>query len=98
MAKIRKKLIDMQDATQLSLGNSEDFKEEWEKEWQDMPEYSQSSDFQPYRTIIIHFKNQDDVDNFEKIIKQRILPKQKSYWHPEAKIRKVSDIRYFDES
>lgn len=39
--------------------------EDWEKEWQDMPEFVQPN-IMPYRTINIHFNNKNDVKKFKE--------------------------------
>jgi hypothetical protein len=53
--------------------------EHWTKEWQDMPEFIQE-DLTSFRKIVVHFKNNDDVDKFSKLIGQKITPKQPSLW------------------
>lgn len=55
----------------------------WQDHWQGMPEFEQD-DQKPFRTLIVHFKTQDDVNNFVETIKQEITDKTKSIWHPEA--------------
>ena len=55
---------------------------EWKQEWLDMPEFEQE-DRSPYRTILIHFENDKDVEEFGKLIGQKITPKKKYYWYPE---------------
>ena len=71
-------------------------KEEWKKEWKDMPEYKQK-DLRSFRRLIFHFRNQKDIDKFSKIINQKIHPKTNSYWHPKLKPRIASDKRWVDE-
>jgi hypothetical protein len=53
----------------------------WKKEWENMPE----------------FKNQNDIDEFAKLIKQKIT-KAPSLWHPQWKKRRYANKRYIDES
>ena len=50
-------------------------KKEWEKEWQDMPEFIQK-DLSSHRKIVLHFRNDEDVRAFAKLINQPISPKQ----------------------
>ena len=52
-------------------------------EWEGMPEYSQD-DKTPHRTILVHFKSDEDVDNFARAIGQVFTPRTKSVWFPEA--------------
>jgi len=67
----------------------------WEDEWQDMPEYS-NEDQKPFRTIYIHFRNQEDVNKFSEFMDQRIFPKQKSYWFPYKAKKEPIRYRYVD--
>ena len=45
--------------------------ESWKKEWQDMPEFKMK-DLTSFRKIVVHFRNQKDIDDFAKLIKQKI--------------------------
>tara|TARA_R100000501_G_C2550033_1_gene65094 strand:+ start:39 stop:314 length:276 start_codon:yes stop_codon:yes gene_type:complete len=68
-----------------------------EEEWQDMPEFIME-DQTSFRAIKIHFRNNDDVNRFSKIIKQKISPKIKSIWYPKMPKRRYANKRYVDES
>lgn len=68
----------------------------YEKEWVGMPEFVQE-DLSPFKSVTIHFRNQEDMDEFFRLLNQK-LTKRKSYWYPEAKPRKYCDKRYVDES
>ena len=72
-------------------------KEEWHAEWQGMPEFI-CEDQTSFRKIVVHFRNQDDVDAFAELLGQRITPKIPSIWHPELKPRERLKYRYADES
>ena len=37
-------------------------------------------DLTSFRKIVVHFKNNDDVDKFSKLIEQNKTPKQPSLW------------------
>ena len=50
-------------------------------EWDDMPEYDQE-DLRPHRTFYVHFRNDDDIEDFFNLIKQSYTEKTKSLWHP----------------
>ena len=69
----------------------------WENEWQDMPEFKQE-DLTSFRKMVIHFRNQNDVDEFSKLINQKITPKQKSLWFPEMPPRRYAHLRYVKEN
>ena len=51
-------------------------------EWKDMPEYDGEST--AVQTIIVHFKQQQDVDLFASIAGQNITEKTKSIWYPKT--------------
>jgi len=55
--------------------------EEWKKEWQDMPEF-EMEDLSSFRKIVVHFRNQEDIDKFAELIGQKIT-KAPSLWYPE---------------
>lgn len=67
------------------------------EEWKDMPEFVME-DLTPYRVVNVRFRCQEDVDEFERLMAQRITPKQKTIWFPYAEPRKASHLRYVDES
>jgi hypothetical protein len=68
----------------------------WQEHWQDMPEFVQE-DLRSFRKIVVHFRNQEDVDAFAELIGQTLSPKQPSTWFPKQEHRKASHLRYEDE-
>ena len=68
----------------------------WEREWRGMPEYIQR-DMHPTRSIIVHFRNEQDVQAFAKLVKARITHKTKFVWYPGIKPIKPSDMEYVEE-
>ena len=68
----------------------------WKDEWQDMPEF-EMEDLSSFRKIVVHFRNQEDIDKFAKLIGQKIT-KAPSLWYPEWEKRRYADKRYVDES
>ena len=73
---------------------SEEFK--WQDEWKDMPEFHQE-DLTSHRKIIVHFRNDEDVEKFAELLDQKITPKQKSLWYPYLGPRRYAHLRYVDE-
>lgn len=70
---------------------------EWEKEWVGMPEFTQEKQ-RPYAQIIFRFNDERDLQEFAKLIGQKLTNKTKSAWHPKL-IRGTNSIRrYVDES
>jgi hypothetical protein len=74
----------------------------WVAEWQDMPEFVQET-LEPYHTVLVRFRSQEDVDEFANLIEQKIPPpseskQTKSIWYPKAEARRKSvDKLYVDE-
>lgn len=66
-------------------------------EWGGMPEFVQE-DKTSFRSVIVHFKSQDDVNAFAELIEQRLTEKTKSVWFPKAEIETYADKRYAAES
>lgn len=60
-----------------------------------MPEFQQE-DQAAHRTIYIHFRNDEDIRDFAKIIKQKITDKTKYLWHPIQIPESTVDKRYED--
>lgn len=70
--------------------------EYWREHWKNMPEFIQE-DLQPHQSIIVHFENREDMDNFSKLINQKLTYKTKSVWYPEAEIGKIANKRYIQD-
>jgi hypothetical protein len=75
-----------------------EFYEDWEKEWQDMPEFKQLKTEKPYAQIIFRFANEKDLQDFSKIINQKLTNKTKSAWHPQIERGMNAYKIYTDES
>ena len=58
-----------------------DLENEWQKEWKNMPEFVQNKK-EPYSKIIIRFENEKDLQEFAKLINQKLTKKTKSIWFP----------------
>jgi hypothetical protein len=66
-------------------------------EWQGMPEFEQE-DKTAFQSIHVHFKTQADVEAFAELIVQKIGPKTRALWYPEAEQLDLSSELYRDES
>jgi hypothetical protein len=66
-------------------------------EWKDMPEFVQEKQ-EPYAKIIVRFETKEDLEEFSKLINQKLTQKTKSIWHPELQRGIHSAKRYVDES
>lgn len=54
---------------------------DWQSEWQSMPEFVQEQK-KPYTQIIVRFENESDLQDFARVIGQKLTKKTKSIWHP----------------
>ncbi len=66
-------------------------------EWDGMPEFIQEKK-EAYSKIIVRFDNEDDLQEFAKMIGQKLTNKTKSIWHPKLVRGINSNKRYKNES
>lgn len=71
-------------------------KNEWKKHWRGMPEYEQPKK-QSYKRLFLRFRNEEDYQEFAKLIDQKLGAKTKSIWYPEADKNDNSLLRWIDE-
>ena len=71
--------------------------EPWEEHWQGMPEYIQENR-KPWKTIPIHFENEDNLKLFAKLIDRTLTRKTKCLWYPPQEIRHMMDKRYISKT
>lgn len=67
-----------------------------EKEWVGMPEFVQEKQ-RPFAKIIFRFETEKDLDEFSKLIGQKLTKKTKSAWFPQLVRGINSNKRYVDE-
>ena len=67
------------------------------EEWKNMPEFIQEKQ-EPYAKLIVRFATQEDLEEFAKLIGQKLTQKTKSIWHPELEKGIHSARKYVDES
>lgn len=65
----------------------------FEEEWDGMPEFDQK-DVTAFRSINVHFKDQEAVDEFNRMVISNITDKTKYIWFPEIEIEKHADKEY----
>ena len=63
------------------------------EEWQGMPEFEQN-DKRAFKSVALHFKDQDAIDRFAEIIGQSITPNTRFIWFPETEIETYADKEY----
>jgi hypothetical protein len=74
----------------------EETTEEWRKYWKGMPEFVQE-DNPPYKKIIVSFRNEEDYEEFAKLISQKLTDKTKSIWYPKLDIDDNALKRWIEE-
>lgn len=75
---------------------TEEYDKEWKKHWVGMPEYVQE-DKKTYKTIYVHFRNQEDYEEFERLIDQKLTKKTKSIWYPKLDRSQNALLRWIEE-
>ena len=53
---------------------------DWKDHWHDMPEYV--SEKKIHKTVTVQFRNQEDYEDFQKLIGQNLTSKTKGIWYP----------------
>ena len=76
--------------------NIDDFNK-WKEEWKDMPEFVQE-DLTSWKSVIVHFENEDGYKEFQKLIQQKLTYKTQSIWFPKVENTKYIDKIYVNES
>lgn len=65
----------------------------WEEHWKEMPEYV-SEDLRPYKSIMVHFEDDNAMREFSALVGQKVGIKTKCIWYPEAEIGRIANKRY----
>mgnify|MGYP000026268054 CR=1 FL=1 len=65
----------------------EDFENEWQKEWKDMPEFVQENQ-KPVQQSMLCIASYDDVKKFAELLGMRVSPKTVSTWCPHRPLKK----------
>jgi hypothetical protein len=71
--------------------------EAWEETWKGMPEFSQD-DCEPFKTMLVHFRNWEDVQTFSRLLEQPISASTRFVWYPKADIEMVKNKRWVKAS
>lgn len=74
----------------------EDYKNDWQKEWEKMPEF-EYVDKEPVQQIIVSFKIFADVVEFGKLVDQSVTPNTKNMWYPKQNNIKPGNFAYVDQ-
>ena len=68
----------------------------WTEHWKGMPEYKQD-DNGPWKTIKMHFRNEEDFNEFSKLTGNNLSKKTKSAWYPKLEITKNALLRWIED-
>jgi hypothetical protein len=60
------------------------------EEWEGMPEFEMKTD--KFRSVIVHFENQESIDEFARLINQTLTDKTRSIWYPEKQKADLKDM------
>ena len=66
-------------------------------EWQDMPDFNNETK-EAYHKLIIRFRNEEDLQEFAKLLNQKLNNKTESIWHPKLQFANHYNTRYVDEN
>lgn len=77
------------------LFSEEELSKDWEQEWQNMPEYKQDRK-QAYANINVRFRNEEDLQEFAKLVDQNLNNKTQAIWYPKLDAQKLFNQRYVD--
>ena len=79
------------------LFEQSEIEKDWEKEWVGMPEYVQERK-EEYAKIIVRFRNEEDLQEFAKLVEQNLNIKTQSIWFPKLIFQDHFSKRYINES
>ncbi len=65
------------------------------EEWAGMPEFK-NTDKSAFKSVVVHFKDQESVDRFAGIVAAKITEKTRYIWYPEIEIVRYTDKIYKD--
>lgn len=68
----------------------------WTEHWKGMPEFKQE-DNGPWKTIKMHFRNEEDFKEFSKLTGNNLSKKTKSAWYPKLEITKNALLRWIED-
>lgn len=63
---------------------------DYEKEWEGMPEFK--AEAKAYKSLMVHFENEEALNEFLGLINQEITERTKYIWHPKKTIQKQEYI------
>jgi len=67
-----------------------------DKMWEGMPDFESKED--AFKSLLVHFERQEDVDMFAKLIGQTITDKTKYVWYPRKEKENIKSMEIKGES
>jgi hypothetical protein len=67
----------------------------FQQEWKGMPEFVMTPE-KPFRTIKLHFKTKEAVEQFQQLFDQKIHDNYENYWFPKLNRKAFSEEFYTD--
>lgn len=68
-----------------------------EKEWQSMPEFTGESSFEAFKSIMVHFKTEEDYQKFGKLLNETLTEKTKYIWYPHREKEAIKELSFGKE-
>jgi len=68
----------------------------WKQHWHGMPEFAQEHR-EPFRTVHVKFRNEEDYREFSRKIDQELTDKTKAIWHPKLEITANRLLRWVED-
>tara|TARA_R110002074_G_scaffold123683_1_gene259496 strand:- start:112518 stop:112892 length:375 start_codon:yes stop_codon:yes gene_type:complete len=65
--------------------------------WVGMPEYEHKKDAGPFKSINVHFRNEEDYQAFAELLGTGLTKRTKSIWYPKQSITANSLMRWMQE-
>lgn len=81
---------------EMMLNGNDDAEVNYDEMWQGMPEFVQD-DLTPYKSILIHFADEKDLNAFSQLIGQTLTEKTKYVWHPKSEKANFTEEAYVSE-
>lgn len=76
--------------------NDVDEIDEWRRHWKHMPDFKNDAN-PPYKKLIVHFRNEEDYNDFASRLEQLMTIKTKSIWYPALDRMANSLLRWIED-
>ena len=69
--------------------------EDWKDHWKGMPEFEQPN--ARWKILTVQFRNQEDYDDFQKLIGQKLTNKTQGIWYPPLETEENFLMRWIED-